>query len=456
MNIILSSAGFFPNAFGGGQVYVYRLAKELLQQGHKVKVLTPVPWELHEKSTELYIIKNYTYEDIPVISFMMNPDKISHLERNTGYGPLTFNILKKIISEISPELIHINGLKPALVMLCNEMQMPHVVTAHHTGITCPAGGLLRPDNSICAMSLNYRNCIQCCSVWKRPEWLIGWAMGHIPSWVYRPLGRRFNNSDNLSYIQRGLIYPWLIEQSIDAEKIVLEKAQLIIAPSQTMKDLLVRNGCIPSRILVLPHGIEPIVAPPIEDIKNRPVRFGYIGRIDPSKGLHLLLEATEFLRNSSSYEIHIFGAAKNPWDEDYRKKTLSEYGRDVNIIDHGLIPHERISEAYADIDVVIVPSILPEAFGLVVAEAFSAGRPVIVSGCGALTEQVRDGIDGFIIEINNKRALAEAMQKFINKPDLIFEMSIQIPHVKTMQEYVDEIEGIYLNLIQSANTQIIS
>jgi glycosyltransferase involved in cell wall biosynthesis len=455
VKILVSAPAFFPHSFGGGEIYVYRLAKELLKRNHEVKLLTPAKWEDHEKSTEPYIIKDYTYEDIHVISFLLNPDKISHLERSTGYGPLIFKILKKIISEVSPELIHINGLKPTMVTLCNELKIPHVVTSHHTGVVCPAGGLVRYDGNVCKEEINADNCIHCCCIWKRPKWYIGRLMGKIPEWIYEPLGGRLHARNKLPYFLRGLITPWIIEESMRQKELVMEKAQLIIAPSYFMKELLLKGKCNPDKIRVIPHGIEPIGRIPMEDIKGRPIRFAYIGRIDPSKGLHILLEATEILRNGSSCEIHIFGAARNLWDEEYKEKILRAYKGKAQIIDHGLISHNKLSDVYTHVDVLVVSSILPEAFGLVVAEAFSAGRPVIVFNSGALPEQVQQGVSGFITESNDSKFLAEAMQKFINNPELIIEMSKNLPHVKTMEEYVDEVEQVYCHVMQKDEQMII-
>jgi glycosyltransferase involved in cell wall biosynthesis len=443
MKIILTAPAFFPHSFGGGEIYVYRLAKELLRRNHKVNILTPVKWDADKKSHEVYALKNYSYENIPVLSISLNPDKISFAEKATGHGPVLIKLLRKVIGEYSPELIYINGMKPTLVSLCNELRVPHVVTAHHTGIVCSAGGLIRYDSTVCKEEINADNCIPCCCIWKRPKWYVGSLMGRIPGWIYGPLGKRLHARNKLPYFLRGLITPWIIEESMRQKKIVMEKAQLTIAPSYFMKDLLVKGGCNPDKIRVIPHGIEPIGRIPIENIKGRPIRLGYIGRIDPSKGLHLLLEATEFLRNGSSCEIHIFGAARNPWDEEYREKTLRAYKGNLKIIDHGLISYNKLSDIYANIDVLVVPSILPEAFGLVVAEAFSAGRPVIVFNSGALPEQVRDGVNGFVVKDNNSKSLSMEMQKFIDNPNLITEMSKNIPHVKTIQEYVDEVEKIY-------------
>jgi len=89
-----------------------------------------------------------------------------------------------------------------------------------------------------------------------------------------------------------------------------------------------------------------------------------------------------------------------------------------------------------------------EAFKIVVAEAFSAGRPVIVSKSGGPEELVRDGIAGFVVERNDSKSLEEAMQKFIDNPDLLHEMSKNIKPVKTISEYVDEVEEVYSSIIQ--------
>jgi glycosyltransferase involved in cell wall biosynthesis len=449
VKILISAPAFFPHSFGGGEIWVYRVSKELLKRGHLVKVLTPGQWK---GGKDPYFIDSYIFENIPVVSFILNPKDVSYKESQLKFGPMTSNILYNILHEHRPDIVHINGVKSGLRSLCSELNIPHLVTAHHMGIACPAGGLLRSDYSICDKPANHQDCVPCCTYLRSPKWYTGGLLGQIPSWIYRPIGKALNRVKNLPYLGRGLIYPWLIEQLIESEKILLSQAKYFIAPSQTVKELLTRNNCEPSKITVLPHGIELLGKSPFEPFSGRLIRFGYIGRIDPSKGLHILLKAVESLSsNGKLCELHIFGATRNPWDEEYRKRTLVNYGGNSKIIDHGLIPPEKIKDAYQNIDVLAVPSILPEAFGLVVAEAFSAGRPVIVANSGALEEQVRNGRDGFIVERNNSKALAEAMQKFIESPNLVLEMSNQIPPVKTIQEHVDEVEKIYQSLIHSPN-----
>ena len=68
-----------------------------------------------------------------------------------------------------------------------------------------------------------------------------------------------------------------------------------------------------------------------------------------------------------------------------------------------------------------------------------------------MPEMVVDGVDGFVVKRNDPEKLAEAMQKFIENPNLVLKMSNQIQPVKTIQQYVDEIEKIYQQLISFKN-----
>lgn len=444
--ILISTPNFFPHSFGGGEMYVYRLAKELIRRGYTMKILTPSLWNGGNGS---YQLSDYSYEDISVTSLALNSSSVNYVEANTGFGPITLDAVREVIKRLSPDFVHINGLKPVLVQLCNEMKIPHVVTAHHTGIVCPAGSLLRTDGSDCDKEISPENCVPCCNFSRRPKWYSGGLIGVIPSWIYRPLGERLSKSRHLNYFERGLITPWLVEKAMAEKKATLQNAQLFIAPSNFMRNLLVTNGCSPEKVIVIPHGVEAIEKTTLPVASSKTIRFGYIGRIDPYKGLHLLLEAARRLTRSSSCEIHIFGAARHPWHEAYLKKALSSYKGEANVINHGLVPHNELRKVFSQIDVLTVPSILPEAFGLVVAEAFSAGRPVIVFDSGALPELVTNGEDGFVVTQNDSKSLAEAMQRFVDNPDLILKMSIQIPHVRTIQEHVDELEKLYEMLVSS-------
>jgi glycosyltransferase involved in cell wall biosynthesis len=62
-------------------------------------------------------------------------------------------------------------------------------------------------------------------------------------------------------------------------------------------------------------------------------------------------------------------------------------------------------------DIVVLPSIEPEAFGRGAVEAQAMGRPVVASRLGAQTETIEDGVTGFLFQAGNATALAEAITR---------------------------------------------
>ncbi len=440
MKIVMSAYSFRPPLYGGGEVYVYRIAREFLRLGMDVMVVTSSPWKT---GAAPYLIEEYAFEGIGVTSLSVNPSRVDQAELHTGMGPVIQKGVKDILQELRPDLVHINGLKPPVTVACSEFRIPHVVTAHHAGIACANGTLVRSSGPVCDKMMSPDHCVPCASYERWPRWFTGGMIRSIPPAVYRPVGKRLNASAGLSYLERGLIYPWIVEQTVAAKRQVLDLAQMMIAPSAAVMDLLLKNGRDPGSIVTLPHGVEPLRKDPQKKSESGKIRFGYVGRIEYLKGLHVILEALELIPDGGRCELHIFGAARHAWDKEYLKKTLGRYQGDARVDFHGFVPAQKLSDAYAAFDVLIVPSLLPEAFGLVVAEAFSAGKPVIVFDSGALPEQVAHGENGFIVRYNDGRSLAAAMREFIGNPHLLARMSAQVPPVKTMREHIGDLMHIY-------------
>jgi glycosyltransferase involved in cell wall biosynthesis len=449
VDILLTVPNHFPTSFGGIQTYVHCLAKELLCRGHQIIVLTTMS---QQNGDEPFEINNYLYNNIRVIACSINTNYADAKERYLGSGPLKRQLLRSVLTECKPDLIHINDRDPTITSLCNEMHIPHVITAHAPVMVCPSAALLNADSAVCQKAMNPQDCIAC--YLSRHPWYTGGLIAKMPGFLYRWYGRNLGKRKNLSYLARGLFWPWLVEQDILEKRGFLSRAKCIVAPSIFVRDLLIRNGCDFRKIQMMTHGIDPIEKSPIEDLRNRPVRFAYIGRIRPKKGLHILLESVSLLPDDFVCEVHIFGAAADADAEKYFKQILSDYKGRATIFTHGLIPHDKIHEAFTIIDILVVPSLVPEAFGLVVQEAFSAGRPVIVASSGGLAELVRDGIDGFVVERNDPNSLSRALQRIIANPELIRQMTKDLPHVKTAAEYVDEIEALYRRIIDSNRSAV--
>ena len=109
-----------------------------------------------------------------------------------------------------------------------------------------------------------------------------------------------------------------------------------------------------------------------------------------------------------------------------QKEYLSTLCKDLSIDDvtvfTGYIPHNKVQEYHNMLDIYVAVSLRGKVLELLFLEASACGKPVIVSNVGGLPEVVEHGKTGFIVEARNHIALAEVLEKLINKPELRNEM----------------------------------
>lgn len=440
LRVVLTSPPIASSVFGGGQTYVFGLAKTLAERGHQVTIVAPVQ---EEESGLPFSLTSYQYEGITITGLRVNHALLPLAEKHVTDGEGYRAIFEQVLTGLAPDMVHINWAKSACSAACRRLGIPHVVTAHHAGITCPAGDLLRLDGTVCTATPSPQICVSCCTIKRWPKFGVGWAISRLPRWVYQPLGRWLSCKKRLSYLERGLIYPRLVEQSLASKRGLCDTAQRVIVPSRFMRELLLRCGYLEEQLTVVPHGIMPVDKIPMPEISGGILRLGYVGRINEVKGLHVLVSALERLSPQDRCELRIFGKPQYPWEEAYYSETLARYRGGCKIIPRGKIAGSCLADIFAEMDVLIVPSLVPESFGLVVSEAFSAGRPVIVSNAGALPELVRDRVDGFVVERGNVGSLARAIQELLDAPHRVAEMAQATQPPKTVNEYASKMEAIY-------------
>jgi glycosyltransferase involved in cell wall biosynthesis len=149
-------------------------------------------------------------------------------------------------------------------------------------------------------------------------------------------------------------------------------------------------------------------------IGRRPVRFGFIGRIHPSKGVHVMLEAMDQV-TPRKWRALIAGTAGS----DYGRSLKSRFARsEVEFVDW-LEP----GTFFERVDVLVVPSLWHDPLPRVIIEAFSHGVPVIGSERGGITELVKDGATGLLFDPERPAALPDAIERFLARPEMIVEMS---------------------------------
>lgn len=135
-----------------------------------------------------------------------------------------------------------------------------------------------------------------------------------------------------------------------------------------------------------------------------PLRLLFLGRIMPYKGLSLFVAACEALHRAGvSIEIGVFGEGQM----DDASVRLARLGAEVV---NRWLSEDDIALILQRFDVMVVSHVEASQSG-VVATAFGAGLPVVVTPVGALPEQVEDGVTGLVAETVTAEALAKALMQ---------------------------------------------
>ncbi len=152
------------------------------------------------------------------------------------------------------------------------------------------------------------------------------------------------------------------------------------------------------------------------------------------------------------YELRIYGEPSSGEAEEYLRKALE--GKNPERVRYlGSFPHQEIARIYAELDVLVIPSLWEENSPLVLLYALHTKTPVIASRVGGITELVAEGETGRLFEKGQVEELTARLREFIQEPaGAIHELPRQkaareVPAVKSIEENARELKAIYEQLI---------
>ncbi len=206
-----------------------------------------------------------------------------------------------------------------------------------------------------------------------------------------------------------------------AMKVALASSDAVVCANSEAAALL-RSYKFARPTPVIPAiGVDTTLFKPAENAsENQLFTIGYVGRLDPAKGLNDLVDACAMLSNID-FQLRVIG------DGPYRA-GLSEYAEKMGIV-HRLrlispLQPEALRAEYLQLSVLVLPSrtttTWKEQFGRVLTEAMACGVPVIGSDSGAIPEVV--GTAGLIFPEGDAQALATQLRQLSNDKALVAEL----------------------------------
>ncbi len=188
----------------------------------------------------------------------------------------------------------------------------------------------------------------------------------------------------------------------------LKCAVLAIAVSSLEARHYEAFGVPPDRIRIVPNGVDlDTFSPgrpehPLEEDEGSKL-IGYVGRLDPIKGLLTLLDAFEVVHQKEPLSKLVLVGP------DFgMKKVLSSIivKRNISgVIFRDPVPYSQLADIYRSLDVAVSPSSF-EVFGMSNLEAMACGKPVVSTYIGGARDLIEQGHDGFLVQPGDHEAIA--------------------------------------------------
>ncbi|MGZ8811723.1 MAG: glycosyltransferase, partial [Thermoanaerobaculia bacterium] len=395
--------GWPPFQQAGAELYAWWLVRQQ-QQSHHVAVYTRAddPARAHGKAMEWF-------DDGVRVRFVTNNFTANNpMRRNALRDRLLERDFERFLRDERPDLLHVHHLAGhafSLVKVARRLGIPIVLQIQDWWFLCARMNLYDRDGNRCTGPAAAK-CARCATLTRI-----------APPAV----------SNRLLHAMRR-----------SAASAALAACDAYVAGSNAIRDDYMRAGAVPPSkpFHVIPYGVDIPAPHQSRPPARRPIRFGYVGSIAPRKGVHIAVEAMSDL-DPSEATLRVWGDLTAL--PDYVHSLKERAGR-AAVVFEGKFREDEKPHVFASMDVLLVPSIGLESFGLAAREAMICGVPVIASAGGALSEMFAAGVCGDFFPAGDANALRLILRSVVAEPSIIDRWSAQLPTPKRTDVHAAEIE----------------
>ncbi len=400
MKLLVGNVFFEPHSMGGATIVAEHMAAELASaHGWEVTAVSgrlgPIPAPS--------VVRYRTLTGIDAFSVGL-PAVLNYTQRYDN--PLFTERFDRIVGHVAPDIVHLHSLQDigaGCIDVLERRKIPFVVTAHDAWWFCERQFMVTSSGAPCDQRhVDPRVCLGC--------------------------------GGQLSQVEPRLRY--LLGQ--------LGKAARVLAPSRHVRDLLLENGIRGDRVLINRNGVRPPNTVSLERAASGTV-FGFVGGPGPERGWDLIVRSFPLIDDghASLLAIDAGKAFERPWSALLRQGAG---GLPLHIGEP--YAQDGIDAAFAAMDVLLMPSLARESFGLAAREALLRDVWVIATDAGGLAEDIVDGENGTILPYPARvEDLAAAMRNRLGKSKSTLPYKNR---VATVADQAGELDGILRAVLNDA------
>lgn len=427
---------YFPDPVGGTEVFVADLARSLEAWGVESIVAAPA---------QRGVPARYEHDGVAVHRFPTTPHlRVDEVYR--GDDAVALAALRSVLDQVEPDVLHLHAFTSAasagLMALAKRRGAATVFTYHTPTASCVRGTLMRFGTAVCDGALDAARCAACLLEGRGVPAAAATLVGRLSPRVSATIGRA---------VPPGRVATALRARELTAARHadfrrLLAEADAVVAVCEWVRALLLRSGARPDRLYLSRQGTT--LRPTAGDCRERPrppVRLAFVGRLAPTKGLHVVIAALARAR-ALPLALDVFGIAQDESDARYRGSLDRLAAGDPRIAFRPALRHDDVAPTLSAYDAVVVPSQWLETGPLAVLEAFAAGVPVIGSELGGIAELVSHGIDGWLVEHGEPRAWLDCLTMLVEAPGLLERLRAGIRPPRTMDDAAADMVALYRTL----------
>ena len=235
---------------------------------------------------------------------------------------------------------------------------------------------------------------------------------------------------------------------------LLSKYKVVLTHSGHMQKELLTNGVNPECVKTVPYLVGPsdFEPAPHSTKQSDTIQILFLGRMDDLKGGMLLIESLRFLAPRISKRIRVVligdGPERPKWEKE--AKALEQSTQTLQFHFPGWIARNSLGEILSNSDLIVVPSIWPEPFGIAGLEAGLFGVPAVAFDVGGIPEWLSDGINGVLVKEISASALAAGIERCFHSPETYANMCTEAQKVgrkHSMVNHSNELLRIFSEIV---------
>jgi GT2 family glycosyltransferase/glycosyltransferase involved in cell wall biosynthesis len=441
MRILLVSHGFPPAASGGTEVYVRNLAAALASSAEDdVMVLTR-----EEDATRPELSVRAATDGAIALTIVNNTFQSCSSFEESYANPAIDRIAGQLMEGWRPDVVHIQHLTCLSTGIPGEAarrSIPVVMTLNDYWLICHRGQLVDLDGQRCRGPFG-EGCARCV----QPEMLANAPAFRAGRFVRSLPIPGAATAARLAAIAMGMTKSHRRRRAATRARLrhmetAVRPVDLFMAPSQTLADAFAGFEMPAGRLVRCNQGIPIRSSAPMRSQTPAPLRVGFAGGFQPTKGAQVLLDAIDLLP-SGTVVVDLLGSGGAYHGEDYYAQLLRSRLGHPAIRRLGPVPHDRMASVFDGLDLLVVASTWMENAPFIIREAFAARVPVIASNLGGMAEMVRDGIDGLLFPPGDAGALAVLLRRCANDPAVLNRLRKGIEPPLSIEDDASALRRIY-------------